>query len=541
MKNRIFIGTAGVVLLLLTSVSCRPPEGQPTGHAHAADGSHVGHGHGAEAEPEEESVTFAVTVWTNGFEVFMEHEAFVAGEAGTFVTHVSRLVSGDPKRTGAVRFLARSSTGAEFEHLQGRPARDGIYLPRIKFPSAGEWDIRIRIVEAGSATVIPLGMITVHTGHEAAEAAQSVAVAGIPFLKEQQWQYPTLMRLATTRTLIERFTVPAEVAAKSGNRGAITTPIAGRLIATTNGFPEIGQPVRAGQIIAYVQPVFSEITTRLVAARAAVDASRIKLADADKTHARIRVLAREGAKSQRDLQQAQREMQLAESDHAAALALQRAYAAANSNLLSGRAEDAPSIALTAPIGGSVVRLAPIAMGEFIAEGTTIAWTLNSNPVHLHAHVPESFAARLTSITGADVERSDGTTDRVFDKQRGRLVSIGSQIHPDTQTATVIIETPNTDPPFRVGQQTTLYLHTGRATNALALPSSALIEEQGMVTVYVQIAGETFAKRIVQTGIRDGDWVQILSGVTTGEMVAVKNAYAIRLAAVAGGAIPHSNH
>ncbi|MFT6618172.1 MAG: hypothetical protein ACJASX_001059, partial [Limisphaerales bacterium] len=45
----------------------------------------------------------------------------------------------------------------------------------------------------------------------------------------------------------------------------------------------------------------------------------------------------------------------------------------------------------------------------------------------------------------------------------------------------------------------------------------------------------------QTGIRDGDWVQILSGVTTGEMVAVKNAYAIRLAAVAGGAIPHSNH
>jgi membrane fusion protein, heavy metal efflux system len=541
MKNRNIIGTLGVSLTLLTSISCRPPEGQPTGHAHAADGSHVGHGHETVAEGEEEPVRFATTVWTNGFELFTEHEAFVAGEAGTYVTHISRVADGEPKRTGAIRFIASNAAGVEFEHLQGRPARDGIYLPRIKFPSAGEWDLKIRMVEAGVTTVLPLGAVMVHADHESAEAVSSVDPIGIPFLKEQQWEYPTLVRPAGTRDLIERFTVPAEVAAKSGNRGAITTPIAGRLIAATNGFPELGQSVRAGQVVAHVQPVFSEITTRLVAARAAVDASRIKLADAGKTHERIRKLAKEGAKSQRDLQLVQRELQLAESDHAAALALQRAYASANSDLLFGRAEDAPAIALVAPVDGSVIRLAPIAMGEFIAEGTTIAWTLNSNPVHLHAHVPESLTARLMSITGADAERTDGTEVRVFDSQRGRLVSLGAEVHPATRTATVVLETPNPDPPFRVGQQTTVHLHSGQVTNALALPRAALIEEQGKLTAYVQIAGETFEKRTVQTGIRDGNWVQILSGVVVGEMVAVENAYAIRLAAVSGGAIPHSNH
>ena len=56
-----------------------------------------------------------------------------------------------------------------------------------------------------------------------------------------------------------------------------------------------------------------------------------------------------------------------------------------------------------------------------------------------------------------------------------------------------------------------------------------------------MAGETFQKRIVQLGRRDGDWWEVVSGVMPGEQVVRRGAYAIRLASVAGGEIAHDHH
>ena len=67
-----------------------------------------------------------------------------------------------------------------------------------------------------------------------------------------------------------------------------------------------------------------------------------------------------------------------------------------------------------------------------------------------------------------------------------------------------------------------------------------MEEDGRPIAFVQVAGETFQKRDLTTGIRDGDWVQVLSGVGEGERVVTKGAYAIRLASVSS-AIPAHGH
>jgi multidrug efflux pump subunit AcrA (membrane-fusion protein) len=105
---------------------------------------------------------------------------------------------------------------------------------------------------------------------------------------------------------------------------------------------------------------------------------------------------------------------------------------------------------------------------------------------------------------------------------------------------LIYEVKNPENHLRVGQSVNLYVETARAEDTLAVPGSAIVEEDGQPIAFVQVGGEAFQKRNLTLGIRDGDWVQVLSGITEGERVVTKGAYAIRLASVSS-AIPAHGH
>ena len=68
----------------------------------------------------------------------------------------------------------------------------------------------------------------------------------------------------------------------------------------------------------------------------------------------------------------------------------------------------------------------------------------------------------------------------------------------------------------------------KAVEALAIPVKAIVEEDGIPIVFVQVSGETYQKRDVVPGVRDGDWIEAKSGVAEGERVATDGAYAILL-------------
>jgi cobalt-zinc-cadmium efflux system membrane fusion protein len=86
----------------------------------------------------------------------------------------------------------------------------------------------------------------------------------------------------------------------------------------------------------------------------------------------------------------------------------------------------------------------------------------------------------------------------------------------------------------------LYIETQHTEDGVAIPDSAIVEEGGQPVAFVQVSGETFQKRELTLGIRDGNWVQVLSGVTEGERVVTKGAMAIRLAS-ASSVIPAHGH
>ena len=77
-------------------------------------------------------------------------------------------------------------------------------------------------------------------------------------------------------------------------------------------------------------------------------------------------------------------------------------------------------------------------------------------------------------------------------------------------------------------------------NVISVPVSALIEEQGVYSVFVREHEEAYKKVPVTLGADNGSEVQILSGLKAGDEVVTAGAYQIKLAS-ASNAIPAHTH
>jgi cobalt-zinc-cadmium efflux system membrane fusion protein len=505
------------------------------GHSHG-DGGHA-HGNGDHAHEEK---TAQITVWTNGFEIFAEHKAPVAGKPTTFVTHVTNLETTEPRREGPVRFLLQQDAGAPIEHLQAAPARPGIYLPGLTFPKAGRWDVRVLI----DGRTIQLGNVEVFADeHSAAHAEFPEPPEGVSFLKEQQWKILAKAEPVTQRSLVERVRVPATVNAKPGLHASVNAPIAGRLMpAEGRTLPVVGDKVEAGQVLALLQPSFSEIGARIVEAEAEVNRAKLAFEQASAALKRVQALAKAEARTARELEESEFAVRTAEANYKAAQALQGTYRSVTSAFGGGSTTVQPTLELRAPIAGIITSQAGVAIGEYVPAERTLLAILDNSAVFIEGKVPEVDAARLSASPGAIYERNAerGKFRPVTGEGKGRLVFTGIQVDPQTRTVPLVYEVPNAEGALRVGEAITLHAETARVENAVALPESAVVEEEGEFIAFVQIAGETFDKRTLKLGIRDGDWLQVVDGLQEGERVVTRGAYAIRLSSVSG-VIPAHGH
>lgn len=484
----------------------------------------------------EEEKTAQVTVWSDRFEIFLEHPFIVAGAATTFVTHVTDLKTLEARKEGKVVFSLRGPDGTTAEHGEEAPKRAGIYLPELTFPKAGEWFVTLRIPVDGQEHAVGLPKFIVHASkEEARKAPESEAPEGISFLKEQQWKVLTKAEPATTRRLVERVRIPASVAARTGSRAVLSPPVAGRLLAPPGkALPSIGERVDAGQTLALVQPPFSDFAVRLVEANAEAIRTKLSLDQAAAVLDRTRKLAASEARTARDVQEAEFTLRSAQATYDASIALRATYEKAGAVQVEG---GAPALALRAPIGG-VITVVSGTVGEHVASEKPVFTILDPAVVHLEARVPESDAARFVAGRPALYELSSARG--AVRPLEGRLVHGGLEVDPATRTVSLLFEVNNSDGRFRVGAALTLHLETARAEEAVAIPASAVVEEDARPIAFVQVSGETFQKRPLKLGIRDGDRVQVLDGVAAGERVVTKEAYAIRLASVSS-VIPAHGH
>jgi membrane fusion protein, heavy metal efflux system len=509
---------AGAVLALTLCAGCHRHD-HPSEHAH---------------EPR----TAQITVWGERHEVFTEHLVPVAGEPVRFVTHVTDLQSAQPRAKGLLVHRLRRENEPVLEHIEPAPTRPGIYEPALTFPSAGRWQVTVLIPDENANFEITYPPITVFAGqHDADHAEADEAPDGISFLKEQQWNVGMRTEPAATRRLVQRVQVIAQTRARPGLSATVTAPVAGRLApAHGRNIPVPGTPVCAGDILGVLKPQFSEAAARLAEVEAESALAEAALKQAEAAHARIKGLVAADARSPRELEEAELALASARARLAAAGTIRAMYASADA---ATTAMNGAALELRAPIDGILTSVS--GTGQSVLTDQVLFTVLNPQTLWIEAQVPEAAIERIREANDALVQGMDRAAPLVSLRDLGgTLVFSGLEVHPVSRTVPLIYEVANHEAQWRVGQQLRLHIETQTAESALAIQDSALVEEGGLFVAFVQLAGETFDKRELRLGIRDGEWIQVLSGIAEGERVVTKGAYAIRLAA-ASAIIPAHSH
>ncbi|MGZ8196592.1 MAG: efflux RND transporter periplasmic adaptor subunit, partial [Methylosarcina sp.] len=125
-------------------------------------------------------------------------------------------------------------------------------------------------------------------------------------------------------------------------------------------------------------------------------------------------------------------------------------------------------------------------------------------------------------------------------ENGRLISLSTVVDPVRRTLPVIFEFDAKDLHLPLGSFARIRLFTEQRSEVLAVPESALVDDNGIPVVFLQTGGESFERRLVKLGVRDGGFMEVKEGLKAGDRVVTQGAYLVYLAATAPGAAVHGH-
>ncbi|MBR1090857.1 efflux RND transporter periplasmic adaptor subunit [Bradyrhizobium manausense] len=108
----------------------------------------------------------------------------------------------------------------------------------------------------------------------------------------------------------------------------------------------------------------------------------------------------------------------------------------------------------------------------------------------------------------------------------RIVFVSPLLDKDTRTARVVAAIDNADGHWRPGSFVTAAIAIGERAAPVVAPFSAVQNVEGRKAVFVRNK-DGFEKRDVVLGQRDGQSVEIISGLAAGETIAVSNTFSLK--------------
>jgi len=285
----------------------------------------------------------------------------------------------------------------------------------------------------------------------------------------------------------------------------------------------VGDRVRAGQALAHVDNLeAADVQAQLAVAKAELQRldvlSRAQARQLERNE-RLSVI---GAAPRKDFEQAQAEYQALEENVRAQRAVVDRLAARLRRLGAAGNATSATTAIVAPFAG-VVTKASTAPGALVEASAEMFSVVDMSVVWVQAEVYEKDLGRLRVGQSAGV-RVDTYPDEEF---TARVGYIGDALDPQTRTAKVRCELPNTDHRLKLDMFATVQLPTTFHKRAVAVPVAALQQLDNRSVVFVQHATTQFEARTVQTGRTVAGDVEIINGLREGERIVVAGSFHLK--------------
>lgn len=199
---------------------------------------------------------------------------------------------------------------------------------------------------------------------------------------------------------------------------------------------------------------------------------------------------------------------------------------------------AGGIVVSAPCSG-FIKQCLVNEGDYVEAGQPLAVLTQNKHLYLRAEVPASHFKKLRQIKCAKFKTTYSDTLYDITDMGGHIQSYGRFIEDQKAYVPVIFEFNNTGDVVQ-GSYAEIYLIADDRPNVIAVPLTAITEEQGIHYIYIKHDDDEYLKREVVLGESDGNRVEITSGLKGGECVVTKGAVQVKLAS-ASNAIPAHTH
>jgi RND family efflux transporter MFP subunit len=239
---------------------------------------------------------------------------------------------------------------------------------------------------------------------------------------------------------------------------------------------------------------------------------------ADAEYNRMRALLDQKVISQSEFDQRRTQLEAARQTYQAALngadqSFRSLEAARARVALARKAVD--DTAVRAPLNGLVAERL-VSVGDYVTRGQRVATVVRVDPMRVELTVPEQQVAMIS--VGQQVRLTvDAYPGEVF---AATVKFISPALRSDQRALTVEAVAANADGRLKPGLFATALVRQPDAAPALLVPASAVETVAGTSRVYV-VKNNTVDERIVTTGEKVGDKVEITSGVAQGESVAAE--------------------
>jgi RND family efflux transporter MFP subunit len=468
-----------------------------------------------------DEVKIQITAYSNEFELFAEADPFVVGKTGSILSHFSHLPNFTALENGSmtVRLIVN---GNETTHTLDKPTRKGIYRFELKPETAGKGQLLFDIETENGKSQLTFPDVQVFSDeHDAIHAAEEVVVSSTNatvFTKEQSWK----IDFATEHPEVEPFgqviKATAQVESAQGDEILISAKTNGIVILSTDNVLE-GKSVSNGQILFSISG--SGLANNNLSTQFAEAKNNYDKAKAD--YERLAELAKDKIVSERDLLNAKNIYDNAKVT----------FDNLNQNFI------ATGQKVTSSMNGFVKQIF-VQNGQYVEAGQPIVSISQNKTLLLRAEVQRKFAPVLGMIHSANIHTLYDNQTYTLEELNGKVVSFGRNTNGDNYLIPISLQIDNKGA-FMPGGFVELFLKTITNTQALTVPNSALLEEQGNYFVFVQVHPELFEKREVKTAASDGLKTEILKGLSPEERIVTKGAILVKLAQATGTLDAHSGH
>ncbi len=476
---------------------------QSDGHTHDPGGTHADQ----ESEAETTIPTLSYTLFSEDLELFVEFPVLIVEQISSFAAHFTMLDTYRPVTEGQLT-VSLIKEGKGIRHSVDAPSSPGIFRPSLQPKETGIYTMVFELDFKGGKSRFEIRNMEVFPDIETVLTAISGESASeeITFLKEQAWKTDFSTTEIVPQPFYSIIHTSGKVKSPPQAEVVLNSPADGKITI----FSVPGESVKSSTILALVTGMGLEgdLNIKFNEIRIAFEKSR-----AD--YLRTRSLSENQVISEKDFLEI-RTRYLQDS--------LRYYHYADR--ISDR-----GLKLTAPMSGFVSRVM-VENGEAVRTGDPVMTITRKEQLLVEAYVNQSDHNRIEGIFDAHFRLPAGERTLTLLDLEGTIRSRNAFVNKTTTRIPVIFSVSNNGT-LIPGMFLEVFLLACRKDQALVVPLSAIVEEQGQYFVFVQAGGESFIKQQVVISGNDGIRAEIESGIRAGDRIVTRGAMQIRLAAMAG--------